>query len=257
MLTWWPYLVSGLCGVLLAALVLALIMNPGFRRDLVAGQGKASLFGVVSVEGVIIVILAGMFLAGLLSPAWRVDSANNGGNPDVAQLQARIAEQQKKIAELGSPSTIDISRLPKLLTTLEPESEISKEIRAIAANSRGPWSPYSKSQGLLVSVPGEIADGFVRGCPSMHGKTLQLLSDYKHGDTVLPDRSPVIVTVTDLIFSASDCREKLKYDLQLNCRDAVRLFSDAVLTCGAGEQPMWKVQDHLLKVSAAVVIDAK
>lgn len=257
MLTWWPYAVSGLCGALLAAMVIALILNAEFRRDLVAGQGKASLFGVVSVEGVIIVILAGMFLAGFLYPVWRIDSESDVDKRNVAALQAKIAEQQRRIAELEGAAGFDIAQLPKLLESLEPENEISQQIRALAANDRGPWSPYSRSRSLLVSVPGELADGLVLGCPGMHGKTLQLLSDYRHGDALLPGRSPVIVTVTGLVFSASDCREKLKYDLQLNCRDAVRLFSDAVLTCGAGEQPLWKIPERLLKVSAVVALDAK
>ncbi len=73
-MVYWPLAVSGLCGLLLFAVVAALIFKPDFRADLVAGQGKASLFGVLSVEGVVIVILCGMFLTGLLYPGWR-----NGG----------------------------------------------------------------------------------------------------------------------------------------------------------------------------------
>jgi hypothetical protein len=256
MITWWPVMVSALCGLLLAALVLALILNPEFRRDLAAGQGKASIFGVISVEGVIIVILAGMFLGGLLYPVWRFDGANASagkGAADTTALQTTIAEQQKKIAELEAGNRIELAELPRLLESLEPESEISKEIRALADENRGPWSPYSKSQDLLVSVPGELRDGVVLGCPATHGKTLELLSTYKRGDAIVRGRSTLRVKVTGLVFSASDCRDKLGYDLQLNCADAVRLFSDALLKCGRDQQPLWQVSDRLLPVSAVIV----
>lgn len=259
MMTWWPVLVSALCGVLLAALVLALIMNPEFRRDLAAGQGKASVFGVISVEGVIIVILAGMFLAGLLYPVWRFDTvaADNGnGAAEIAVLREKISEQEKTIAQLKTAGRVDPAELPGLLASLEPESEISKEIRAIADDNRGPWSPYSKSQDLLVSVPGSLHDGAVLGCPATHGKTLELLSTYKRGNVVVRGQSTLRVKVNGLVFSASDCRDKLGYDLQLNCADALRLFSDALLKCGRDDQPLWQVTDRLLPVSAVVVNNA-
>lgn len=257
MITWWPVLVSALCGLLLAALVLALIMNAEFRRDLAAGQGKASVFGVISVEGVIIVILAGMFLGGLLYPVWRYDNnAGKNGNDaaEVAALKAKVAEHQQTIARLEAGNRIDPAELPRLLESLEPESEVSKEIRALADDNRGPWSRYSRSQDLLVSVPGGLAVGVVLGCPATHGKTLELLSTYKRGDVIVRGQSTLRVKVTGLLFSASDCRDKLGYDLQLNCADAVRLFSDVLLKCGNDDLPLWQQPgDRRLPVSAVVV----
>ncbi len=255
-MTWWPVLVSGLCGVLLAALVLALILNPEFRRDLAAGQGKASVLGVVSVEGVIIVILAGMFLIGLLYPVWRLDGAAASGEeaaPGVDALKAKIAEQQQTIAALEAAGASDQAEWPRRLEPLDPESDVSKKIRAMALERRGPWSPYSKSQDLLVSVPGGLADGVVLGCPDTHDKTLELIGNYRPDGGAAPGQATLRVRVTGLIFSASDCREKLGYDLQLNCADAVRLFSEALLRCGRDLQPLWQVRERLLPVSAVVV----
>ena len=48
-LPYWPMIVSLLCGLLLAAVILALIFKQDFRKDVTAKQGKAHLFNVVSV----------------------------------------------------------------------------------------------------------------------------------------------------------------------------------------------------------------
>ena len=41
----WPVIVSLLCGLLLAAVILALIFKQDFRKDVIAEPGKASLLG--------------------------------------------------------------------------------------------------------------------------------------------------------------------------------------------------------------------
>lgn len=158
-MVYWPLAVSGLCGLLLFAVVAALIFKPDFRADLVAGQGKASLFGVLSVEGVVIVILCGMFLTGLLYPGWR-----NGGElayADDAQQQIRVLTEKLATAEANVRSLTNDTRtrftiedVPQVLANLAPENEISEEIRELSDSNKGPWSPFARSQEILVSIPG-------------------------------------------------------------------------------------------------------
>ena len=72
-----PILISGLCGLLLLALIGALIFSQTFRNDVLAGEGEASVLGVLSVKGVAIVLLCGLFLGGLLYPLRFVPDNNN------------------------------------------------------------------------------------------------------------------------------------------------------------------------------------
>ena len=111
-------------------------------------------------------------------------AAGDGDNArETAVLLAKLAEQQKTIEAqkktidtLEAGKAIDLSQLPGLVESLDREDEISEKIRALAHDNLGPWSPYLKSQDMLVSVPGGLADGIVLGCPSTRGKTLELLS---------------------------------------------------------------------------------
>ncbi len=63
-----PVLVSGVCGLLLVVLVGAFILSAGFRDAVLGAQGEATVTGILSVKGVAIVLLCGLFLAGLLIP---------------------------------------------------------------------------------------------------------------------------------------------------------------------------------------------
>ena len=179
-------------------------------------------------------------------------SAASSSDGEKADLQEKIDRQQETIDALRAERT-DPAEWLKLLESLEPESEVSKQIRALAEENRGPWSPYSRSQDMLVSVPGSLGDGVVLGCPATHGKTLELMSAFRQGDAIVRGQLKLRVKVTGLVFSASDCRNKLGYDLQLNCADAVRLFSDVLLKCGRDEQPLWQGADRLLPVFAVMV----
>ena len=127
------WLVSLLCGLLLAAVILALIFKQDFRKDVTAKQGKTILFNAVSVEGVIVVLLSGMLLGGLLYPVWR--------NPEITSLRTRIGELEKEIGTLKSKDSDQpgpIENLSKAVAPLEPDSDLSSQIRGLARDQRGP-----------------------------------------------------------------------------------------------------------------------
>lgn len=60
--------VAIVCGGLLVALVLALIFSTKFRDDVLGGEGEASVAGILTVKGVAIVLLCGLFLGGMIYP---------------------------------------------------------------------------------------------------------------------------------------------------------------------------------------------
>ena len=59
-------LITLFLAVPLVALMMALIFGQQFRDDVLAGRGEASVFGVISVKGAVIVLLCGLLLGGIL-----------------------------------------------------------------------------------------------------------------------------------------------------------------------------------------------
>ena len=59
-------LITLVLAVPLVALVMALIFGQRFRDDVLAGRGEASVFGVVSVKGAVIVLLCGLLVGAIL-----------------------------------------------------------------------------------------------------------------------------------------------------------------------------------------------
>ena len=223
---YWPYATSCLCGLCLIAFLLALIFDSNFRKDLIAGRGKVSFLKLFSAEGVVPIVLMALLVAGLSCPLF-----------------------------LSSEREINRDNLPSIVKSLDPSDTISEEIREIAKRRKGPWSPYRKSKNLLVSVPGGLKDNQVRGCPELYKKTVQLLSNHKIDGEPTAGLNPIKVTVNGLIFDCVDCREKLGYDLQLNCKLAHELFSARVLECDENNNPLWHVEDRYLSCSGVVMIN--
>jgi hypothetical protein len=93
---YWPYIVSGFCGIILLALISALIFRPAFRRDLIGGEGEAKLFDFVSVRGAIIVLLIGVFFAGLVLPVTS-KKGNSAEDRDCSDLECAIKVIEKHV----------------------------------------------------------------------------------------------------------------------------------------------------------------
>ncbi len=246
----WPIIISLLSGALLSLVIWALIFRPDFRRDVTAKPGRANIFNVFSVEGVIIVVVIGLLFVGMLYPLTRHES-----NPQ--HVRGGVSNGGAKKSTLPAvQQTTSIQDLPRKVAKLQPDSEAAQKIRELVLEEKGPWSPYPKSKEIRISVPGRLPPGKVEGCPEWHGKDLELSA--KQGPMEPNDNDSVIigqqvsVNVSDLMFKASDCRERLGYDLKLNCADATKLFSTKFFECDENNDPKWNEKRRLLD---AVAVD--
>ncbi len=61
-----PAIIAVFFALLLAALVAALIVSRDFRRAVLGGPGEATILNLITVKGVVIVLLCGLFIGGLL-----------------------------------------------------------------------------------------------------------------------------------------------------------------------------------------------
>jgi len=61
-----PAIMAVFFALLLAALVAALILLKDFRTAVLGGPGEATILNLITVKGVVIVLLCGLFLGGLL-----------------------------------------------------------------------------------------------------------------------------------------------------------------------------------------------
>ena len=63
-----PILISVVCAVAILALISAMIFNATFRDAMLGGSGDVKVAGILTVQGVAIVLLCALFLAGLVYP---------------------------------------------------------------------------------------------------------------------------------------------------------------------------------------------
>lgn len=253
LIEYWPFLASIVFAFLLVAIVGAFICSQKFRHDVIAASGKAKVFGVLSIEGVVVVILCGVFAGGLiLSMPSGMDSTNE------IKLQNRIEQLEGDLEQANNDldKSYSMSEIPTAIRNLKPEGSLSEKVRRIAQERDGPWSPYRISEEVVISVPGGMKAGSVRSCPEYYNERVELLGKYDLGDTdEVPDR--ITVTVDGKIFNAADCSDRIEYDFQLNCNDANELFSDEVVQCDSNNDPLWNVEQHKLPAYAVIVTNTQ
>ncbi len=56
-------------GISLIAIVAATIVSPGFRTDILAGNGETEIFGILSASGAVLVLLVAILVGGLILSA--------------------------------------------------------------------------------------------------------------------------------------------------------------------------------------------
>lgn len=250
------YLVVCICGVCLIGILGALIFNARFRRDLTAQPGKLSLFGI-SVEGVVIVLLAALMLGGIL---YSLDKHAEIRAAD-SQAQARIADGQnaqpsirlidlpfpaetaKEALEIIQKMKLDGASSPKpnvveLVKKLKYEQSESEQIRAFAAGFIGPWAISETAKEKSLSVPARMALGKVIGCPNHLDKKFELRSRLPDASAATGER--VEVVVTDVITRAGDCESKHDF-IQVSCDIANKVFTDAIVECSDRNEPRWHI----------------
>ena len=81
-----------LIGIILSALVFAFIFSQKFRQDVVGGEGQATIFGLISVQGVIIVLLCGILVGAIL---W-LEPPKKGKQESIDGFIKELPERVKK-----------------------------------------------------------------------------------------------------------------------------------------------------------------
>lgn len=258
--SYWQIIISAFCALVLGALMIALIYNANFRKDLAASQGKANLFNLISVEGALVLALSALFFYGMIHPVRhplqsfqsRMDMAGIAAqNPDelvelyrasqnaIDSQKALIDDQARRMASLQYQYSDYIAKgaVADFVLTLPPEHDISRALYDLPRKAVGPWSPYAKSTTISVSVPARvIAPGTAATCQGLFGDSFELVSALTEQQYF---GEPVQVTATELIYRASDCEQRVSYDMQISCSDARKLFTDTVLTCNARGEALW------------------
>jgi len=258
------YIISGVCGLLLLLITIALIFNSKFRKDMVAGEGSANLFGV-SVEGAIIVVLSGMFLAGLVFPLYNskdkkddsltsflqslpfdvnTEDAVRSEITDLLTVQTNYKALEDKNKELESAleESVHKEQIDDYIKSLNPEDVLSFKLIAIEKGNLGPWSPSSNAVEVLISVPGKYKKGFNYSCNDYYLKEVEFISNYKEGERIIKGKSKINLKINGLISRSLNCRAIQDYDFQLNCHDALDLFSKEILTCDKDNNPLWNIK---------------
>ena len=84
-----PGAIAILFGVLLAALVVAFIVNADFRTAVLGSPGEATVFGLISVKGVVIVLLCALLMGGVMYPL-RTLTSTAPANPPTPPTRMRL-----------------------------------------------------------------------------------------------------------------------------------------------------------------------
>ena len=81
-------------------------------------------------------------------------------------------------------------------------------------------------------------------CPEHYNKNIEFRSALEIEDEDSTDAPSVTLKITGALSSAKNCRELIRYDFQLNCIDAKRIYSNKVLECDDNNNPLWKIDGN-------------
>lgn len=255
----WPYIVSGLCGFLLAVIVLCLIFIDSFRKDITAAgnNNKAKLFNIITVEGAFIIVLCGMVFFGLLYPVVypnagpKVLMQASGLDKESVQdlinahvdLQDRYSDLEKAFNDdkAKMEDSIKVSEIESYIENLSANSELGKVLLRFPSENKGPWSKFEKSEVIKVSIPGKVEQGHAWVCHDRLKSAFDLFSDLEiNGEKIIGQTTSVVAD--KLIFPSQDCDERVSIDMQISCADAELIYTSRVLSCDADGNAQWKLE---------------
>jgi len=238
-----------LFSVLLLAIVLALIFSQKFRQDIIGAPGKANILGILTVEGVVVVILCALFVGGLIYvisefrqsivptpqdhmiPTQELPESLQSGDPN------KVLEKIKKLAEneQNPPDNIILKKLSELTY----DSQLSKEIREMRTNKEGPWSQTAKV--LTIGIPQKESQperGYAYVCSGSNYAN----SSIRLSNALSEDFGEKInLNVKGGGIDELDCASSKKIpNFLLNCLDAKELFSDVFIECTTDGEPRYK-----------------
>lgn len=229
---------------LLVAVVLALIFSKSFRQDVIGGQGKANILGILTVEGVIVVILCAIFVGALIYMTSEhketdISIAIKLLPIEVQSLDADITLKkiEEIIREKNNPS--DITILNKI-TGLEYEGLLSRQIRKIKNNGDGPWGKQN-AKILTVGVPkkdNQPKEGYFYVCPdSIYANSKIVLSSQLNNELGVE----INLKTKGSGISKIDCAKSIDIpDFLISCSDAERIFSNKIIECTTKSEPKYQ-----------------
>lgn len=139
-MSYFPIIVSSICGLLLVLLVSALIINKSFRSDVLGGEGEATVLGLLSIKGVVIVVLCGLFLGGFIYPLKYCTKL--GIN--------KVEEQIRAGLESKSTESAFASSLINIIEKSPPDSLLSKKLIELAEARKTPFHFPSRKVELTL-----------------------------------------------------------------------------------------------------------
>ena len=222
---YWEVLISLFCVLIVSVLILAIICNPSFRKDVLAGNNEANILGF-SISGAIIIVLYIPVILGALYPLIK------GFDEDDYIEISKVPEYARSI------DFIKKSEVLEYVKNMSPYSNQAKKIRDYQKKKIGPWSTLPEAEELVVTVPGTVPEpwyvekGEASVCEEHFGNQYTLSSVDHVGQTVK-------VTANKYILYASNCSKKYDFHMQISCFDAELIFTSKMLTCEDGN-PRWK-----------------
>ena len=122
------------------------------------------------------------------------------------------------------------------------------------------WKPSPEGYEIVkISVPGKYEYGKNYSCRKYYKKEVDFISNFAIDDEHLDSMSNVKLEIHGLSFEVLDCKEieDVKFDFQLSCLDAKKIFSDKVLGCDGKNNALWsrEVDKRILLAYARIIGD--
>ena len=155
---------------------------------------------------------------------------------DKKNSDVKIQELKKKIL-----NSVKKTELIKYVEQLEPDEDLGAQLRELSKNLKGPWQLSAEAKLVKISVPGKFEQGKNYSCPEHYNKNIEFRSALEIEDEGPIYTPSVRLKITGALSIAKNCRELIRYDFQLNCIDAKKIFSDKVLECNDDNNPLWKI----------------
>lgn len=105
-----PWLTIGLAtlfGVLLLAVVTALIFDANFRRAVLTGEGETKLLGIFTARGTTFLVICGMFVFGAIYPLTKLDEANLADQLEALSAESSTCRQSLEMKSQQCEQKVD------------------------------------------------------------------------------------------------------------------------------------------------------
>lgn len=150
------------CGLILTAIITALIFSSKFRKDVIASEGEASVLGLISVKGVVIVLLTAIF-GGIFAYILQLDAKGGGSASSTESAIEYLKDAHDDVYSLSSDTGND--SLMVILANGMPIGQLGKNLTKKLTATRSAGDPRHWNIGILKSFLGYVTmaqeDGYL------------------------------------------------------------------------------------------------